>query len=74
MKSRLCILGTIEPLKIIIDSAMASKMKNIDPKKTSLVYPKDGFHPKKTPWALGGTKPFENISVIIFLQPKKHPN
>ena len=26
---------------------MASKMKNIDPKKTSLFYSEDGFHPKK---------------------------
>ena len=25
---------------------MASKMKNIDQKKTSLFYPEDGFHPK----------------------------
>jgi hypothetical protein len=32
---------------MILDSAMASKMTNIDPKKTSLFYPKDGFHPKK---------------------------
>ena len=37
---------------------MASKMKNIDPKKTSLFYPEDGFHPKKTSWSLGETKPF----------------
>ena len=47
MKSRLCILETIKPLKMILDSAMASKIKNIDPKIISLFYPKDGFHPKK---------------------------
>ena len=47
MKSRLCILETIKPLKVILDSAMASKMKNIDPKKSSLFNLEDGFHPKK---------------------------
>jgi hypothetical protein len=31
---------------MILDSAMASKMKNIYHKKTSLFYPEDGFHPK----------------------------
>ena len=36
---------------------MASKMKNIDHRKTSLFYLEDGFHPKKTSWSLGGTKP-----------------
>jgi hypothetical protein len=43
---------------MILDSAKASKMKNIKHKKTSLFYPEDGFHPKKTSWSLGGTKPF----------------
>ena len=32
---------------MILDSAMASKMKNIDHQKTSLFYQEDGFHPKK---------------------------
>ena len=46
-------------LKMILDSAMASKInkKNIYQKKTSLFYPEDGFHPKKTSWSLRGTKP-----------------
>jgi hypothetical protein len=43
---------------MILNSAMASKMKNIYYKKASLFYPEDGFHPKKTSWSLGGTKPF----------------
>ena len=47
MKSRRCILETIKPLNIILDSAMASKTKNIDQKKSSPFYPEDGFHPKK---------------------------
>ena len=46
---------------------MASKMKNIDPKKTSLFYPEDGFHPKKTSWSLGGTKPFPNFWILAWL-------
>ena len=59
MKSRLCILETVKPLKMILDSAMASKMKNIYHKKTScFFYPEDGFHQKKTSWSLGVTKPF----------------
>ena len=33
MRSRLCILETIKTLKMILDSAMASKMKNIYHKK-----------------------------------------
>ena len=65
MNSRLCILETIKPLKMILDSALASKMKNIDPKKTSLFYPEDGFHPKKTSWSLGGTKPFKDNKLTI---------
>ena len=45
MKSHLCILETVKPLKIILDSSMASKMKNIDPKQVHFFfYPKDGFH------------------------------
>ena len=32
---------------MILDSAMASKMKNIDHKKTLLFKTEDGFHPKK---------------------------
>ena len=60
MKSHLCILETIKPLKNILDSAMTSKMKNIDPKKKFTFFPKDGFHPKKNPWSFGGTKFFEN--------------
>ena len=47
MRSRLCILETVKPLKIILDFAMASKMKNIDHKKNSLFHPEHGFHPKK---------------------------
>ncbi len=47
MRSRLCILKTVKPLKIILDSAMASKIKNIDHKKTSLFHLEDGFHPNK---------------------------
>ena len=47
MKSCLCILETIKPIKVNLDSAMASIMKNIDPQKKSLFYPKDGFHPTK---------------------------
>ena len=60
MKIQLCILEAMKPLKIILDSAMASKMKNIDPKKRPLLYPKDGFHQqqKKTSWSLEGTKRF----------------
>ena len=62
MKSHICILEIIKPQKMILDSAMASKMKNIDPKKTSQFNPKDGFHPKKIPWSLGGTKPFRHTN------------
>ena len=47
MKSCLCILEAIKPLKLILDSAMASKMKNIDPQKTLFLYPEDRLHPKK---------------------------
>ena len=61
MKSRLCILETIKPLKIILDSAMASKMKIIDDKKSSLFNPEDGFRAKKNSWSLGGTKSFQKI-------------
>ena len=46
---------------MISDSAMASKMINIYCKKPSLFYPEDGFHPKKTSWSLGGTKPFNPL-------------
>ena len=58
MRSRLCILKTVKPLKMILDSAMASKMKNIYHKKTSLFDPADGLHPKKTSWSREETKPF----------------
>ena len=61
MKSCLCILETIKPLKMILDSAMASKMKNIDPKKTSLFYPEDGFHPKKLHGLSEEPNPFERM-------------
>ena len=33
--------------KTILDSEMASKLKNIGTKKVSLFYLKDGFYPKK---------------------------
>ena len=59
MRSCLCILETVKTLKIILDSAMASNMKNIYHKKTSHFYSEDGFHPKETSWSLGGTKPFK---------------
>ena len=48
MKSSLCILETIRPLQIILDSIMASKMKKILTLKRSLFNPKDDFHPKKS--------------------------
>ena len=58
MRSHLRILETVKPLKMILDSAMASKM-NIYHKKLPFFYLEDDFHPKKTSWSLGGTKPFE---------------
>ena len=61
MKGRLCILKTVKPLKMILDSAMASKMKNIDPKKNSLFYPEDGFHPKKLHGLSEEPNPFDGI-------------
>ena len=63
MRSCLFILETVKPLKMILDSAMASTMKNIYHKKTLLFYPEDGFHPKKTSWSLGGNKPFHTAKV-----------
>ena len=69
MRSRLCILETVKPLKMILDSAMASKMKNIYHKKTSLFYLEDGFHPKKTSWSLRGTKPlWASLHGILYLK------
>ena len=68
MKSRLCILETMKPLKIILDSAMSSKMKNSDQKKVHFYTPKMVFIQKKTPWSLIGTKPFA-IMVEFTSQP-----
>ena len=67
MRSRLCILETVEPLKIILDYAMSSKIKNIYRKKTSLFYPQDGFHPKKLHGLSEEPNPFElqNLSYKI---------
>ena len=47
MRSRLCILETIKPLKMILDSAMASKMKNIYHKKLNFFTQKMVFIQKK---------------------------
>ena len=48
MKSCLCILETIKPLKVILDSAMASKMRNIDQKKNHFFTQKMVFIQKKS--------------------------
>ena len=64
MKSRLCILYTLKRLKTILDSEMASKMKNIDTKKITF-YHKEEFHQKKNPLSLIGSKPF-NLHGMAF--------
>ena len=59
MKSRLCILEIIKPLKMILDFAMASKMKLLTPKTLDFFTPKMIFIQIKTLWSLRGTKPFQ---------------
>ena len=49
---------------MILDSAMASKMQNIDPKKTSLFYPEDGFHPKKLHGLSEEPNPFDRAAPL----------
>ena len=65
MRSRLCSLKTVKPLKMILDSAMASKMKNIYHKKNSLFYPEDGFHPKKLHGLSEEPNPLEGPSTAV---------
>jgi hypothetical protein len=58
MRSHLCILKTVKPLKMILDSAMASKMKKYLPQKNFTFLPGRWFSSKNSSWSLGGTKPF----------------
>ena len=66
MRSRLCIPETVKLLKMIFDSAMASKMKNIYHNKTSLFYPEDVFHPKKNFMVSQRNQTLSNLIFFFF--------
>ena len=74
MKICLCILETIKPLKVNLDSAMASKMKNINPQKSSLFLPQRWFSSNKNPWSLEKTKPLRQNSNIQIVMKYKNTN
>ena len=65
MRSRLCILKTVKLLKMILDSAMASKMKNIYHKKASLFLPGSWISSKKK---LHGLSEEPNLLTVFVLK------